>query len=930
MKAPPLRIWLIALVAMTACPLAAVFAWLTHSVERKAEREAQSDARDLAARVAARADALPVEAERLLWVLGRRQLVKAEVRSGGARSQTCDPLINDFAALYAYYANSLVVDRGGTVLCSALPFQPGWSVKERAWFRELVDEKRLVIGDAVMGAASGRFVVPIAEPLFDVAGNVRGAVGLTVDLVHLTQSLHPAGPMGARILLVDHRGRVLSSSSGEAEIGRDLSAEPLIAHALHQPGAGYADDAPSGSSTINGYAMAAGGRWRVVVSLPARAVLAEARRQRALAAQLGLASLLLALTGTWLLSLRIARPLRALSATARTASRGLVSDRAPVEGPREIREAALRFNDLLDARTRAEAQLTETAARVEHVNRLLRTGQSIGRMLGRVRGRDAILEEACRILVEEGGVRGAWIGVPEPDGSVRPAAGCGIAPASLLGSSRWDDTPHGNGLVGRALRLGVPGVAHDVHEMPSLKPWQEYYTENGIASLAVLPVKVREATVAAIAVYSATSYSFDPDVVELIAEIARELGRTLQQGEDEALRKGAEDALRASEARLIVADRLASVGRLAAGVAHEINNPLAYVIMNTSAALEDLEAAAQLDETPRILARVASSAEALRDAREGSERVRLIVRELSHFSRSNDSSQGPTDLRATIDSAANIAWNEIRQSARLVKDYGECPRVQVNGPRLGQVFLNLLLNAAQAIGPGSPEQHQIRISTWVEGGRAIAEVRDTGPGVQPELLDRIFEPFFTTKPVGSGTGLGLAICHSIVAEARGELTVHSVQGQGAAFRVALPLAQDHGQRPEAHAGVSPPPSPRARILVIDDEPAVLSAVQRTLGKQHEVLVQSRAAAAVELIRRGERFDLVLCDLMMPEMNGIEFCAALDQIERGAGEAVLLMTGGAFGPVAQQLVEQARDRCLEKPFEPAELQEIVRQRLAARA
>jgi signal transduction histidine kinase/CheY-like chemotaxis protein len=930
MKAPPLRVWLIALVAMTACPLVAVFAWLTHSVEQKAEREAHANAHDLAARVAVRADALPVEAERLLWVLGRRHVVRAEARRGGARSPTCDPLINDFAALYAYYANAVAVDRDGTVLCSALPFRPGWTVKDRGWFRELVEEKRLVIGDAVVGPASGRFIVPIAEPLFDAAGNVSGAVGLSIDLVHLTQSLHPAGPMGARILLVDQRGRVLSSSSSEAEIGRDFSADPLVAHALRLPGGGSVDDGPSGSSTINGYAIAAGGRWRVVVSLPAREALAQARRHRALAAQLGLASLLLALTGTGLISLRIARPVRALSATARAASHGLVSDRAPVKGPREIREAALRFNDLLDARTRAEAQLTETAARVEHVNRLLRTGQSIGRMLGRVRGRDAMLEEACRILVEEGGVRGAWIPVPEADGSVRPVAGFGMPPASLVGRCRWDDTPHGNGLVGRALRLGVPGVAHDVHQTPALKPWWAYYTENGIASVAVLPVKVREATVAAIAVYSATSYSFDPDVVELIAEIARELGRTLQQGEDEALRKGAEDALRASEARLIVADRMASVGRLAAGVAHEINNPLAYVIMNTSSALEDLEAAAQLEETPRILARVASSAEALRDAREGSERVRLIVRELSQFSRSHDSSQGPTDLRATIDSAANIAWNEIRQSARLVKDYGACPRVQVNGPRLGQVFLNLLLNAAQAIGPGSPEEHQIRVSTWVEGGRAIAEVRDTGPGVPPELLDRIFEPFFTTKPVGSGTGLGLAICHSIVAEARGELTVRSVRGQGAAFRVALPLARDETLGPKAHAGVSPPPSPRARILVIDDEPAVLSAVQRTLGKQHEVVVQSRAAAAVELIRRGDRFDLVLCDLMMPEMNGIEFCAALDQIERGAGEAVLLMTGGAFGPVAQQLLEQARDRCLEKPFEPAALQEVVRQRLAARA
>src|SRR5258708_18363577 len=233
MKAPPLRVWLIALVAMTACPLVAVFAWLTHSVEQKAEREAQADARELASRIAARADALPVEAERLLWVLGRRHLVHTEARRGGGAGPTCDPLINDVAALYAYYANSLVVDRDGTVLCSALPFRPGWSVKERAWFRELVEEKRLVIGDAVVGAASGRFIVPIAEPLFDAAGNVSGAVEISGDLVNLKQSLHPAGPMGARILLVDHRGPVLASSSAEAQTDPDLSSHPLIPPPLH-------------------------------------------------------------------------------------------------------------------------------------------------------------------------------------------------------------------------------------------------------------------------------------------------------------------------------------------------------------------------------------------------------------------------------------------------------------------------------------------------------------------------------------------------------------------------------------------------------------------------------------------------------------------------------------------------------------------------
>jgi PAS domain S-box-containing protein len=242
------------------------------------------------------------------------------------------------------------------------------------------------------------------------------------------------------------------------------------------------------------------------------------------------------------------------------------------------------------------------------------------------------------------------------------------------------------------------------------------------------------------------------------------------------------------QAQLVLADRLASVGRLAAAVGHEINNPLAYVLANLDLALERLTEIAADGAAPD---RVAEVSEMLREAREGADRVRHIVRDLKVFTRGESEDRARVDPRRVLDSCVNIARGEIRQRARLVKRYDETPPVLANEARLGQVLLNLLVNAAHAIPEGDPLENEILVATRAEGdGRVVIEVRDSGSGIRDDVRERIFEPFFTTKGGSYGSGLGLSIAQSIVTALGGEILVESEPGKGSAFRVVLPAANE--------------------------------------------------------------------------------------------------------------------------------------------
>lgn len=239
---------------------------------------------------------------------------------------------------------------------------------------------------------------------------------------------------------------------------------------------------------------------------------------------------------------------------------------------------------------------------------------------------------------------------------------------------------------------------------------------------------------------------------------------------------------RGFEARLAVSDRLAAMGTLAAGIAHEINNPLAYITANLAYADGELGDPASLSDA----ARLAEIRHAILEARDGADRVRNIVTEMRALA-GGDAPRRPISLTRVLELALGAIASEVRTRAKLTKQLADLPLVDADEARLGQVFINLLLNAADAITEGHPSQNEIAVVTSVdEGGRVIVEVRDSGVGIPPELHQRIFDPFFTSKPVGRGMGLGLAMCHHVITDLGGTISVESAPERGSVFRVTLP------------------------------------------------------------------------------------------------------------------------------------------------
>lgn len=375
-----------------------------------------------------------------------------------------------------------------------------------------------------------------------------------------------------------------------------------------------------------------------------------------------------------------------------------------------------------------------------------------------------------------------------------------------------------------------------------------------------------------------------------------------------------------AQAQLLISDRMASIGMLAAGVAHEINNPLAAVVANLDLATRELES---LCINPETAKEAVLLEEEIRDAREAAARVRSIVRDLKLFSRSEQDTRSSVDLHAVLDSTIRMAWNEIRHRAQLIKDYDAVPRVMANESRLGQVFLNLIVNAAQAIPEGHANTNEIRIRTRaVGGGKAVlVEVTDSGSGMSDEIQGKLFTPFFTTKPQGVGTGLGLAICHRLVTELGGRITVTSELERGTTFGVELPAASANEEQKKPSVP-SPVKGRKARILVVDDEDLVGQAVRRSLIPEHDVLYLPSAEEALRRLSAGERFDLILCDLMMPVMTGMELYAELVERIPEQAQRMAFLTGGAFTPTAKEFLERTRNPHLEKPFDLGALESFV--------
>jgi nitrogen-specific signal transduction histidine kinase/ActR/RegA family two-component response regulator len=376
-----------------------------------------------------------------------------------------------------------------------------------------------------------------------------------------------------------------------------------------------------------------------------------------------------------------------------------------------------------------------------------------------------------------------------------------------------------------------------------------------------------------------------------------------------------------SEAKLIGADRMAAMGMLAAGVAHEINNPLTSVVANLDLLSRELPAAVSDDSRGRLL-------EVIRDASEAALRIRDIARDIRVFSRAEEQQTRPVDVHHVLDSALRIVAVELRYRARLVTHFEPVPAVEASESRLAQVFVNLITNAAQAIPLGRAEENQVRVSTRLDAsGKVVVEVSDSGVGMPAETVKRIFEPFFTTKGAPEGTGLGLAICDRIVRDLGGEIVVESEPGRGSRFLVELPASRSAPPAVVAAAPVPAASGRAARLLVVDDEETILSVVESILEAEHDVAVSARAREALARLRAGERFDLVLCDLTLLDMTGMELHAKVAAFAPEQADRFIFMTGGALSTAAQSFLESVSRPYLEKPFGLRALQAFVNEQLA---
>jgi PAS domain S-box-containing protein len=389
------------------------------------------------------------------------------------------------------------------------------------------------------------------------------------------------------------------------------------------------------------------------------------------------------------------------------------------------------------------------------------------------------------------------------------------------------------------------------------------------------------------------------------------------------------------------ADKLAAVATLAAGIAHEINNPIAYVLANLGFLKVDVEAVrvlaarlralgeekdskrklALVDELvadPALSRFLLESSEMVRECQQGAERVRDIVKGIKGFARVDDTEIGAVSVNELLDTALTMCAPEIERRARVERDYApDLPQLVVSPGRLNQVFVNLLANAAHAIEEGAVDKHRIRVRTARDDDRVRIDISDTGKGIAPELLPHIFDPFFSTKPIGAGSGLGLPVSHEVVRGHGGDIQVTSTPGRGTTVTVHLPL-QSGRLAPEK--AVAPPASAtRARVLIVDDEEFLLRVFKRMIGQRHDVTTALGGRAAMaRLAAATAPFDAIVSDLAMPDVSGLELHRHVAEKYPGLERRMVFVTGGAYSRDGKDFLQRVPNIRLDKPFQPHEL------------
>ncbi|WP_428264756.1 response regulator [Haliangium sp.] len=394
------------------------------------------------------------------------------------------------------------------------------------------------------------------------------------------------------------------------------------------------------------------------------------------------------------------------------------------------------------------------------------------------------------------------------------------------------------------------------------------------------------------------------------------------------LRQAVADKVRA-EVELRSAQRLEALGRLAAGIGHELNNPLCYLLGNVEGAKLELA-----DHRHLLPAEVGDELEdLLQSAMIGAERIAQIVRSIKLFGQPSAGTAESVDVGGILGRLVEDMAIELGDDVAMSADFEPAPAVLARVAELQQVFRALLENAVHATATQTEGLRQIRVQLRPDGDdgkHVLIQIVDTGSGISEDDLSKIFEPFFSTKPLDRGSGLGLSICYGIVKGLGGTIDVRSIEGRGTVVSVRLPAVPagtfgtdgDGSTRAESAAGVKPAPgkAPRARVLVIDDDPFTLrSATQALLGHDVVCVDNGRDALALSM---AESFDVMLCNIVMPGINGMDFYRLLRENRPGEEQRVLFITGGALLPDVQAFLDSIPNGRIDKPLDRPGLLRLV--------
>ncbi len=439
-----------------------------------------------------------------------------------------------------------------------------------------------------------------------------------------------------------------------------------------------------------------------------------------------------------------------------------------------------------------------------------------------------------------------------------------------------------------------------------------------------------DAILAALISYARRDFSPRIDVTErrdLIDAIATGINMLAEELDGEiASRHELEAAyarLRATQSQLLVAEKFAAIGQLATGVAHELNNPATWVLLGLDAARRELQRLQTMQnaDPAALAATLADIDHTLADVRAGMDRMRTVVDDLRTLSPTAVTERTEVDLDEVVRMTCRLARPTYASVARLVLDLGGVPPIVVDRARLGQLVTNLLTNAAYAVADGSAN-HEIAVTTRAEHDHVLLVVEDSGPGIPDDLRDRVFDPSFTTKPAEVGTGLGLAIVRRIVEDHGGRATVERSRLGGARIEVRLPAGGNRLADGDAAAQPADTAARRTRILIIDDEPLLLRALAQALSDEHDVVTAHGGKEGLELLTADRNFDLVLCDLQMPGVDGIAVHDALASTAPELRAKLVMMSGGAVTARALRFVESAAVRVVRKPIDIGELLALV--------